>query len=55
MNKNYLDFVFIGFLLGIWLILLSSEIRLIRLEKNIQEIKEFLEPTLPLWGNDSLE
>jgi len=51
MNKHYFDFAILGILLGIFFILLSSEIRLIRMEKDIKSLKEYLEPELPSWDN----
>lgn len=45
--KNKFDIIILGILLGIFFILFSSEIRLIRIESNIKSIKEYLEPPLP--------
>lgn len=45
--KNKFDIIILGLLLGVFFILLSSEIRLIRLENNIEEIMNYFEPPLP--------
>jgi hypothetical protein len=45
--KNKFDIIILGLLLGVFFILLSSEIRLIRLERDIEEIKNYFEPPLP--------
>lgn len=45
--KNKFDIIILGLLLGVFFILLSSEIRLIRLERDIKEIKNYFEPPLP--------
>ena len=45
--KNKFDIIILGLLLGVFFILLSSEIRLIRLENNIKEIMNYFEPPLP--------
>ena len=55
MSKHYFDFAIVGLLLGIFFILFSSEVRLIRIERDIKIIKEYLEPALPDWDNQSLE
>ncbi len=51
MNRHYFDFAILGLLLGIFFILLSSEVRLIYIKKDIKSIKEYLEPPLPDWNN----
>jgi len=53
--KNKFDIIILGILLGIFFILFSSEMRLIRLENNINAIKEYLEPPLPDWNDQSFE
>jgi hypothetical protein len=45
--KNKFDIIILGLLLGVFLILLSSEVRLIRLERDIKEIRNYFEPPLP--------
>lgn len=45
--KNKFDIIILGLLLGVFFILLSSEIRLIRIENNIKEIRNYFEPPLP--------
>ena len=45
--NNKFDIIILGLLLGIFFILLSSEIRLIRLERDINQIKNYFEPPLP--------
>jgi hypothetical protein len=55
MTKHYFDFAILGILLGIFFILFLSEVRLIRIERDIKMIKEYLEPTLPDWDDQSLE
>jgi hypothetical protein len=52
MNKQYyFDFVIVGLLLGIFFVLLSNEVRLTYMKKDIKSIKEYLEPPLPDWNN----
>jgi hypothetical protein len=51
MNRHYFDFAILGLLLGIFFVLLSSEVRLIHIKKDIKFIKEYLEPPLPDWNN----
>ena len=55
MSKHSFDFAILGMLLGIIFILFSMEISLIYIERDIKEIKECLEPTLPDWDDQSLE
>jgi hypothetical protein len=50
--KNKFDIIILGLMLGVFLILLSSEIRLIKIENNIKFIKEYLEPQLPEFNID---
>jgi hypothetical protein len=45
--KNKFDIIILGLLLGVFFILFSSEIRLIRLERDINQIKNYFEPPLP--------
>ena len=54
MTKHYFDFAIVGLLLGIFFILFSSEVRLIRIERDIKEIKQYFEPVLPDWDDQSL-
>jgi len=53
--NNKFDIIILGTLLGIFFILFSSEVRLIRLENDIQFIKGYLEPALPDWNDQSIE
>jgi|688.fasta_scaffold40987_16 hypothetical protein len=55
MSKHYFDFAILGIILGIFFILFSSEVRLMRIERDIKEIKEYLEPALPDWDDQSLK
>jgi uncharacterized membrane protein YciS (DUF1049 family) len=55
MSKHYFDFAILGLILGIFLILLSSEVRLIRIERDIKNINQYLEPSLPDWDDQSLK
>jgi len=45
--NNKFDIIILGLLLGVFFILLSSEIRLIRFERDINQIKNYFEPPLP--------
>lgn len=53
--KNKFDIIILGLLLGVFFILFSSEIRLIRLERDINQIKNYFEPPLPDWNPQSFE
>jgi len=53
--KHKFDIIILGLLLGVFFILFSSEIRLIRIERDINVIKQYLEPTLPDWNPQSFE
>jgi hypothetical protein len=53
--KNKFDIIILGLLIGIFFILFSGEIRLIRLENDINSIKQYIEPPLPDWDDQSIE
>jgi len=55
MSKHYFDFAIVGLLLGIFFILFSSEVRLIRIERDIKKFQEYIEPPLPNWDGQSVE